>query len=57
MCFHAKIININSKFKLSQNKESSDIEKLIATLRKSEPNTIDSLADLMQAELNDQPKK
>ena len=57
MCFHAKIININSKFKLSQNKESSDIEKLIATLRKSEPKTIDSLADLMQAELNDQPKK
>ena len=57
ICFKAKIVNINSKFKLSQNKQSSDIKNLIATLRTIEPNRINALADLMQAELNDQSKE
>lgn len=57
ICFKAKIVNINSKFKLSQNKQSADIKNLIGTLRTIEPNRINALADLMQAELNDQSKE
>lgn len=56
ICFQAKIKSVNAKFKLSQNKQSSDVEKLIATLRIRGTSTDEKLADLMEQELNDQQK-
>ena len=55
--FKAKISSINAKFKLSQNKRSSDVGKLITALRIRKTNTDNLLADLMEQELNDQLKK
>ncbi len=56
ICFQAKIVSINAKFKLSQNKQRSEVERLIDTLRKRGTNRCHLLADLMEHELNDKQK-
>ncbi|MEJ6564643.1 MAG: FMN-binding negative transcriptional regulator [Burkholderiales bacterium] len=56
VCFRANILDIKAKFKLSQNKPRSDINELITTLRSTESDGKSALADLMQQQLDDQPK-
>ena len=56
VCFRAKILDIKAKFKLSQNKQHSDINELITMLRSNKSDGQNALADLMQQQLDDQPK-
>jgi predicted FMN-binding regulatory protein PaiB len=54
--FKAKIIDMKAKFKLSQNKQKSDINVLITALRQSGDADRDTLADLIERQLYNQLK-
>ena len=54
--FKAKIIDMKAKFKLSQNKQQSDINVLITALRQSGDADRDTLADLIERQLYEQLK-
>ncbi|MDA0237868.1 MAG: FMN-binding negative transcriptional regulator [Proteobacteria bacterium] len=56
VCFRAKILEVKAKFKLSQNKHRSEINALVTTLRSTESDGNNALADLMQQQLDDQRK-